>query len=82
MRKTAEENLLTAAELLSRAVLKMCRRVLKKTEEEEGPDPKFLKEAGAAVKEAVSVVSALEKKDTDKDEGIRIVFEMAENVME
>jgi len=81
MKKKAEENLGTAAGILASEVLKMVKRVLKKEDGEE-PDPKLLKEVGAAVKEAVSVVTALGKNETETDEGIRIVFEMADEFSE
>lgn len=79
--KKAEDNLNTAAGILASEVLKMVKRVLKK-EDSAVPDPKLLKEVGAAVKEAVSVVTALGKNETETDEGIRIVFEMADEFSE
>ena len=80
MKKSAEENLRLSAREFSMAVLKMCRRL---TDKESGePDPKLLKEVGAALKEAVSVVTALEKKDSTEDTGIRIVFDMADEFAE
>ncbi len=80
MKKSAEENLSRAAGEFSAAVLKMCRHLTSKEAGE--PDPKLLKEVGAALKEAVNVVTALGKKDTDTEEGIRIVFDMGEEFTE
>ncbi len=80
MKKSAEENLSSAAREFSAAVLKMCKKLTSKEEGE--PDPKLLKEVGAALKEAVSVVTALEKKDSDTDAGIRIVFDISEEFTE
>jgi hypothetical protein len=78
--KKAEESLNTAAGILASEVLKMVKRVLRKEESCEA-DPRLLKEVGAAVKEAVSVVTALGKNEPDGDEGIRIVFGFDEEVM-
>ncbi len=80
MSKKAEESLNTAAGILASEVLKMVKRVLRKEESGEA-DPKLLKEVGAAVKEAVSVVTALGKKETGEADGIRIVFDFGEEVM-
>ena len=80
MKKTAEENLNLAAREFSLAVLKMCKKLTSRNEGE--PDPKLLKEAGSALKEAVSVVTALGKKDITEDQGIRIVFDMADEFAE
>lgn len=80
MSKKAEDNLNTAAGILASEVLKMVKRVLRKEESGEA-DPKLLKEVGAAVKEAVSVVTALGKNETPEADGIRIVFDFGEEVM-
>ncbi len=80
MKKKAEENLSTAAGILASEVLKMCKRVLKREDGGE-PDPKLLKDVGAAVKEAVSVVTALGKSDAEEQEGIRIEFGFPEEIM-
>lgn len=80
MSKKAEESLNTAAGILASEVLKMVKRVLRKEESGEA-DPKLLKEVGAAVKEAVSVVTALGKNETGEADGIRIVFDFGEEVM-
>lgn len=80
MSKKAEDNLNTAAGILASEVLKMVKRVLRKEDSGE-PDPKLLKEVGAAVKEAVSVVTALGKNEAESSEGIRIVFDLGEEVM-
>ena len=80
MKKKAEENLSTAAGILASEVLKMVKRVLKKEDGTE-PDPKLLKDVGAAVKEAVSVVTALGKNEDEAEDGIRIVFGFPEELM-
>lgn len=80
MKKKAEENLSTAAGILASEVLKMVKRVLKKEDGTE-PDPKLLKDVGAAVKEAVSVVTALGKSEDEAEDGIRIVFGFPEELM-
>ena len=80
MKKKAEDNLSTAAGLLASEVLKMVKRELKR-EDGARPDPKLLKEVGAAVKEAVSVVTALGKNGSETEAGIRIVFGFDEELM-
>lgn len=80
MKKKAEQSLSTAAGILAAEVLKMVKRELKKEDGNE-PDPKLLKDVGAAVKEAVSVVTALGKNEAGADEGIRIVFGFDEELM-
>lgn len=70
----------TAAGILASEVLKMVKRVLKKEDGTE-PDPKLLKDVGAAVKEAVSVVTALSKSEDEAEDGIRIVFGFPEELM-
>lgn len=78
MKQNAEQSLGTAARILAGEVLKMVKRELKGAEGKE-PDPKLLKDVGAAVKEAVSVVTALGKAQDTDTEGIRIVFDMGED---
>ena len=80
MRKKAESSLNTAAGILASEVLGMVKRELKR-EDGEAPDPKLLKEVGAAVKEAVSVVTALSKNEENTETGIRIVFGLTEDVI-
>ena len=80
--KTPQEHLNLAAGILSEAVYGMCRQVLKNSQSEKGADPKFLKEVGAALKEAAAVVSCLEKKDTDNKDIVRIVFDVEEGSWE
>ena len=80
MSRKAEDNLNTAAGILASEVLKMVKRVLRREDTAE-PDPRLLKEVGAAVKEAVSVVTALGKNESEAPDGIRIVFDFPEEVM-
>ena len=80
MKKNAEESLSTAAGILASEVLKMVKRELKREDGKE-PDPKLLKDVGSAVKEAVSVVTALGKNESEAEDGIRIVFGFDEELM-
>ena len=73
--KKSEDYLMKASELLGQAVYHMCREALSKDSGEAVKDPKFLKEVGTAIKEAVNAVSGLEKKQSHEDAGIRIIFE-------
>ena len=77
MKQNAEQSLGTAARILAAEVLKMVKRELKCTDGKE-PDPRLLKDVGAAVKEAVSVVTALGKNEDRSGEGIRIVFDVGD----
>ena len=70
----AEAFLMKAATLLCAAIYRMCKTVLAKDGSERVNDPKFLKEVGAALKEATAVVTGLEKKKEPEKEAIRIVF--------
>ena len=74
----AEGFLMKAAVLLSSAIYRMCRTQLSKDGSDKVNDPKFLKEVGAALKEAAAVLAGFEKKKDTSPEEIKIVFETGE----
>lgn len=79
-KRSGTDYLVLCSEILSKAAYRMCREVFHgKTEKF---DPKELKEACAAVKEAAAVVNAVEKKDTAAPEAIRIILEATEEYAE
>ncbi len=74
--KTGAEYLALCADILSKSAYKMCRELWKgKTEK---IDPKELKEACAAVKEAAAVINAAEKNEAPEATAVRVIFEEAE----
>ncbi|MBR3598105.1 MAG: hypothetical protein IKL47_14155 [Clostridia bacterium] len=76
--KGSEEYLDACAQLLCKAAYKMCREYFGVGTAKEKCDPKLLKEACSAVKEAVAVSSALgSSKDSSGDE-IRVLFSLPE----
>ncbi len=52
----------------------MCRENYGRKKGDEKSDPKLLKEACSAVKEAAAVVSGLEKNEKNESEVIEIIF--------
>ena len=70
----AEGFLMKSAALLCSAIYRMCRTALAKNGSEKVNDPKFLKEVGAALKEASSVLAGFQKKNETSSEEIKIVF--------
>lgn len=69
-----EKNILRSAEILCRTAYKMCRRLYEENAGDCLPDAKGLKESCAAVKEAASLISGLDKNKESADV-VRVVFE-------
>ena len=75
-KRTGADYLVLCSEILSKAAYRMCREVFHGKKEKF--DPKELKEACAAVKEAAAVVNAVERKENSAGETVRIILEDAE----
>lgn len=75
-KRTGTDYLVLCSDILSKAAYRMCREVFHGKKEKF--DPKELKDACAAVKEAAAVVNAVEKKETAAPETIRIILEDTE----
>ena len=79
-KRSGVDYLVLCSEILSKAAYKMCREVF--YGKKERFDPKELKDACAAVKEAAAVVNAVEKKEVSASETIRIILENTEEYAE
>ena len=77
-KKDREEYLEASAQLLCKAAYKMCKEYFGPKTSAENCNPKFLKEACSAVKEAVTLSSGIENGKEVSSEEIRISFSLPE----
>lgn len=77
-RKDREEYLEACAGLLCKAAYRMCKEYFSSAKTKDKCDPKLLKEACSAVKEAVAVSSGLADNKESTGEEIRIMFSVPE----